>query len=110
MSYHELTHFKQYAFIKGRYILESVLIAHELIHTIVRSDSQGVILKLDYEKAFDMVDLHFLGHLLKLRGFDSRWLDWMWKITHQWSVGVKLNNLESNYFLIGIGPRQGDPI
>lgn len=100
----------QSAFIEGRYILESVVTAHELIHTVVRSDSKGVVLKLDYEKAFDRVDLDFLNNLLKLRGFDSKWLKWIWMITHQGSVGVKLNNLESNFFLTGKGLRQGDPL
>lgn len=45
----------QSAFIKGRYILESVVVAHELVHSINKSREKGVILKLDYEKAYDRV-------------------------------------------------------
>jgi hypothetical protein len=40
----------QSAFIKGRLILESVVVAHELVHSIHRSGEQGVILKLYYKK------------------------------------------------------------
>lgn len=40
----------QSAFIKGRYILESVVAAHELIHEVVHKKESGIILKLDYEK------------------------------------------------------------
>ena len=45
----------QTTFIKGRYILESVVAAHELIHEVHRSKELGFILKLDYEKAYDRV-------------------------------------------------------
>lgn len=44
------------AFIKGRFILESVVSAHEIIHELHRNKEEGVILKLDYEKAYDRVD------------------------------------------------------
>lgn len=77
----------QTAFIKGRYILESVVSAHELIHYVVKSNAKGAVLKLDYEKAFDKVDLDiFLSNLLKLRGFDDKWIIWIWSVTHQGSV------------------------
>lgn len=47
---------QQSAFIKGRYILESVVVAHEIVHSVVKSKEPGVILKLDYEKAYDCVN------------------------------------------------------
>jgi hypothetical protein len=54
----------QTAFIKDRFILESVVIAHEVIHSVHQSRKQGVVLKLDYEKAYDKVSwdlLYVLG-------------------------------------------------
>ena len=42
----------QTVFIKGRYILESVVAAHEIIHEVARKKESGVFLKLDYEKAY----------------------------------------------------------
>lgn len=39
----------QSAFIKGRYILESVVLAHEIAHATHRSGEEGIVLKLDYE-------------------------------------------------------------
>jgi hypothetical protein len=45
----------QKAFLKGRFILESVVAAHEIIHDIHRNNKKGIILKLDYEKAYDRV-------------------------------------------------------
>ena len=100
----------QSAFIKGRYILESVVTAHEVIHSVHSSDSKGVVLKLDYEKAFDKVNLDFLAELLDKRGFGQKFRRMINQISLGGSVGVKLNNLESDFFLNGKGLRQGDPL
>jgi hypothetical protein len=59
----------QTTFIKGRYILESVVSAHETIHSVIKKGQKGAILKLDYEKAFDKVNLDFLDELLDKRNF-----------------------------------------
>jgi hypothetical protein len=99
----------QTAFIKGRYILESVVTAHEVLHSVHKSKGKGVVLKLDYEKAFDKVDLDFLAELLDKRGFGKNFQRMIKQITSRGSVGVKLNGLESNFFLTGKGLRQGDP-
>jgi hypothetical protein len=58
----------QTTFMKGRFILYSVVAAHELIHHSVKEKEKGLVLKLDYEKAYDRVDWHFLENLLT-----SRW-------------------------------------
>jgi hypothetical protein len=50
-----LISFNQSAFIKGRYILESVVVAHEIVHSLHKSGDPGLILKLDYEKV--MIEL-----------------------------------------------------
>jgi hypothetical protein len=65
------TSVNQSAFIKGRFILESVVTAHEVLHSIVHEKEQGLVLKLDYEKAFDKVSLDFLLDLLKNISLDQ---------------------------------------
>ena len=62
----------QTAFIKGRYILESVVAAHEIIHEIHRNKEEGIMLKLDYEKAYDRVSWSFLEDTLISRGFGKK--------------------------------------
>jgi hypothetical protein len=46
----------QAAFDKGRFILESVVSAYEIIHDVAKKGKEGLVLKLDYEKAYDRVD------------------------------------------------------
>jgi hypothetical protein len=46
----------QTAFVKGRYTLKSVMATHEIIHDTIKNNLKGLVLKLDYEKAYDKVD------------------------------------------------------
>jgi hypothetical protein len=62
---------EQSAFIQERYILESVVITHEIVHNLYRTKDPGVIIKLDYEKAHDRVNLF---EILRSRGFGETWI------------------------------------
>jgi hypothetical protein len=44
------------AFIPGRNIMEGVVMLHETIHELHKKKMSGVILKLDFEKAYDKVN------------------------------------------------------
>jgi hypothetical protein len=45
----------QTKFMLGRHILEGVLVLHETIHEVHRKKLDGVLLILDFEKAYDKV-------------------------------------------------------
>ena len=100
----------QSVFIKGRYILESVVVAHETVHSLHSKKAPGCILKLDYEKAYDRVNWEFLFEVLERRGFCGKWINWIRSVVKGGSVGVNLNGEESSFFRPGKGLRQGDPI
>jgi hypothetical protein len=99
----------QSAFIRGRYILESVVTAHEIIHDVHKNKEDGLILKLDYEKAYDKVSIEFLEEMLKQRGFSQKWLDKIRCLLLKGSVGIQINDQNSNFFETGKGLRHGDP-
>lgn len=50
----------QTAFIPGRYILEGVVILHETLYELKRKKMKGIILKIDFEKAYDKVNWSFM--------------------------------------------------
>jgi hypothetical protein len=100
---------QQLAFIKGCFILESVVSAHEIIHEVHRKKEKALVFKIDYEKAYDMVNLDFLYEILQLRGFGPKIISMIKQFTQGGSVGVKMNDIEGGSFLTSKGPRQGDP-
>jgi hypothetical protein len=48
-----------------------------LSNTIHKSKEPGVVIKLDYKKAYDKMNIEFLLEILKLRGFGERWINWI---------------------------------
>ena len=67
----------QGAFIKGRQILDLVLVANEVMEENRSKKKEGVVFKIDFEKAYDHVDWNFLDDVLKKKGFKFRWRKWM---------------------------------
>jgi hypothetical protein len=49
--------------VNGRFLLESVVSAHKIIHDAIKKKDKGLVLKLDYEKAYDKIDGQFLEDL-----------------------------------------------
>lgn len=43
-------------FIKGRNIMDGVVITQEVVHQMKKQNKEGFILKLDFEKAYDIVN------------------------------------------------------
>ncbi|RVW86191.1 hypothetical protein CK203_046066 [Vitis vinifera] len=56
----ETIHSTQGAFVQGRQILDAVLIANEIVDEKRRSGEEGVVFKIDFEKAYDHVKWDFL--------------------------------------------------
>jgi hypothetical protein len=100
----------QTTFLKGRFILESVVSVHEVIHSVHSRGESGVVLKLDYEKAYDRVDWSFLDSMLASRGFGPIIRGWIKSILVKGSFCVRINDENSPYFMAGKGLKQGDPL
>jgi hypothetical protein len=67
----------QASFIKDRNILEGLLILHEVIHELSSKKQSGIILKLDFEKAYDKVHWEFMEEVLILKDFLGKWIEWI---------------------------------
>jgi hypothetical protein len=64
---------EQTAFMKGRNIMTGVMALHEFLHETKRRKECGIIIKLDFEKAYDKVNWNFLLNCMKVRGFNDKW-------------------------------------
>ena len=100
----------QSAFIPGRNVMEGTVILHETIHELHRKKQSGVILKIDFEKAYDKVKWSFVQQTLRMKGFSLEWCNWITTIMIGGHVGIKVNDQVGANFLTHKGLRQGDPL
>jgi hypothetical protein len=90
--------------------LEGVFILHETIHELLRKKLDGVLFKINFEKAYDRVNWSFLQQALRMKGFNPKWCEWIQNYIVKGSVGIRLNNDIGHYFQTKKGLRQGDPL
>jgi hypothetical protein len=107
---HKVIKTTQTAFMPGRHILEGVVVLHETIHELHRKKIDGVLFKIDFEKAYDKVKWEFLQQTLRMKGFSHKWCDLVKKFVEGGSVGIRVNDDIGHYFQTRKGLRQGDPL
>jgi hypothetical protein len=100
----------QSAFIKGRQILDLILIANECLDSILRFGEPGVICKMDLKKAYDHVNWDFLLYMLRRCGFGGKWCPWIAHCISSVWFSVLVNGSPKSFFNSSRGLRQGDPV
>ena len=101
----------QTAFMKGRDIMNGIMALHEIFHETKKNNEVGIVLKLDFKKAYDKVCWEFLFKCLKIRGFCETRCFWIRQVVSGGTVSVKLNDQIGPYFMSYKGVlRQGDPL
>jgi hypothetical protein len=68
---HRTISMAQTGFIKGRCLLDGALALHDIIDELKVANLKAVILKLDFEKAYDRISWAFLRTVLLRKGFDA---------------------------------------
>jgi hypothetical protein len=96
--------------LKKRNIMDGILSLQEIFHHTHVKKQVGVVLKLDFEKAYDKVNWDFLLSCHQAKGLYKMWCGWIKKVLYNGTVSVKLNNVCGTYFQSYKGVRQGDPL
>ncbi|KAJ0901627.1 putative RNA-directed DNA polymerase [Helianthus annuus] len=100
----------QSAFVGGRNILDSPLIMSEIVTWAKKSKKKLLILKVDFEKAYDSINWKFLLRIMEKMAFPDKWICWIRSCLVSGRVSVLVNGSPTKEFNFKRGLRQGDPL
>jgi hypothetical protein len=100
----------QSGFLKDRSIIENYSTAIEMIQCCNRLKRPIIILKLDFQKAFNSIHWEVIKATLKARGFPDKWIWWVSHLLHTSMAQILINGKVGEKFKIQKGVTQGDPL
>ncbi|XP_019245221.1 PREDICTED: uncharacterized protein LOC109225083 [Nicotiana attenuata] len=103
---------EQAGFVKGRSIVENVLLTQELITDIRLRTKAGpnLVIKLDMAKAYDQLSWLFLSKVLRKMGLGERFIGLVFGIVSNNWYSILLNGQPHGFFRSTRGVKQGDPL
>ena len=105
-----LIHENQKGFLKNRFIGENTRIIYDTLHAAKQNNIPGMLLLIDFEKAFDSVSWNFMHKTLQFFNFGNDMKTWIKLLYNGAQLCVIQNGIFSKFFYIGRGCRQGDPV
>ena len=105
----DLIHENQKGFLSGRFIGENTRLLYDLIDHIEIQNKPGMVLLLDFEKAFDSVSWNFIYKVFDFFNFGEYFITLLKIILTDIKLCVIQHGFSSEFFNIGRGCRQGDP-
>jgi hypothetical protein len=97
-------------YVEGRKIMDSVILVHEIIHSLKSTHTPGILLKLDLSKDFDKLSWKYMKALLSDFGFNKDWVSWIMNLISSTFFSILVNGVPSQPFSPSRGIRQGNPL
>ena len=105
-----LIHEDQKGFISGRCIAENVRLIYDVLFETKNQELPGLILSVDFEKAFDTVSWEFIENVLKYFNFGPSIISWIKLFQSGSESCIIQNGFMSDFLKLKRGCRQGDPV
>ena len=100
----------QTGFISGRYIGENTRLIYDIMNITEELNIPGLLLVIDFEKAFDSISWEFINEVLKFFNFGESIIKWVSFFYKNISSAVIQSVFLSEFFPVQRGCRQGDPL
>ena len=96
--------------VKGRLIGENIRLIEDVLFEIENLEDDAIIFLQDQEKAFDRVEFNWLFSSLKHFNFGDKYISWLKTLYKNSKSSVMTNGVQSSYFSVTRGIRQGDSL
>ncbi|XP_050895921.1 uncharacterized protein LOC127102614 [Lathyrus oleraceus] len=100
----------QTAFVPGRQLLDGVLVINEILDYAKKARQDCLLLKVDFELAYDCVNWDFMQFVLLSIGCRAKWMKWMEASIFNNSLSILVNRNPTDDFSVECCLRQGDQI
>ena len=100
----------QTGFIKGRFIGESTRLVYDVMNYTEFKKIKGLLMFIDFEKAFDSVSWKFMYKVLRYYNFSEEFVKWITLFNNNITASILQVGILSEFFPIERGCKQGDPI
>ena len=105
-----IIHHNQTGYVKDRFMGETIRSIYDIMDYTVEENIPGLLIFIDFEKAFDSVEWDFLFKCLEAFNFGSDFLHWFRTFYTNAQSCIMNNGTASNYFPLERGVRQGNPL
>ena len=106
----KLIHSDQTGFVNGRYIGQNIRLLSDIMEFSESKNFQGILLFVDFEKAFDTLEWSFISKTLEVFNFGNKFKKWFTVLYNGVQSSVVNGGFMTNYFEITRGVRQGCPL
>ena len=106
----ELINADQKGFVKGRFMGECIRNTFDILNYAKNKNLVGLLLLIDFEKAFDSISHSFIIKTLHFFGFGYSFIKWINLLLNDTSSCINHCGNVTERFSVGRSCRQGDPI
>ena len=100
----------QTGFLQNRFIGENTRLIYDIMFHTQKYNKPGLLLLIDFEKAFDSIEWSFIERVLNFYNFGPDFKKWISTFLTDIESCCLVNGHMSEWFTVQRGCRQGDPI
>merc|ERR1711954_136819 len=100
----------QKAYLPNRFIGDVTRNTFDLFKHAKTHNLPGLMLKIDFSKAFDSISFEFIENTLKLFNLNPKYICWINSLLKNFQSSILISSFPTPRIRVGRGCRQGDPI